>query len=205
MVNFLKNILSSLKLLLGVLMVIWSCACIGQTKIYTENLFTQNQSLDRVKDFVLKDVIKKNDSLKKLYEKSHDNIYKKEINKNNIYINYLTSDYQFTSNYQENKYSLEFLESEIEILKHEKILLKKKVKDINDKTKDYNFKITDLITVKTETKDTNLETDSQIKDLKNKIFELDCEARLLEIDLMIVSRELTFLWNKLKRERNDEY
>lgn len=186
-------------------MVIWSCACIGQTKIYTENLFTQNQSLDRVKDFVLKDVIKKNDSLKKLYEKSHDNIYKKEINKNNIYINYLTSDYQFTSNYQENKYSLEFLESEIEILKHEKILLKKKVKDINDKTKDYNFKITDLITVKTETKDTNLETDSQIKDLKNKIFELDCEARLLEIDLMIVSRELTFLWNKLKRERNDEY
>lgn len=164
----------------------------------SQNIFSQeNSTKDDVTLKVYNDVKNKIDSLEKVYNKTQDESTKKELEKNKIYIKCLDNEYTFRSNYNTSDLSRENIESEIQILKETKANLKKEIHKIQKESKNYNFMITELTTKKTETKEEGEKNkiDKQVIDLKRKITNLNYEVIPREIDLMITSRELTYLWN----------
>ena len=165
--------------------------------------FSFGQEISR-KDDVTQNVIRtislKIDSLKNVYVLNKNEDILKEIDKQKTFLLYLDDSYEYKGNERFTNLPDEKIEKEIEFLKVKKNNLKESIHHINSQTKKYNFIITELKTKIKET-DNNEEIkkiENQVLSYERKIFDLNCSSRINEIELMITSRDLTYLWNLIK-------
>jgi hypothetical protein len=164
----------------------------GQEK-YTDNLITKN---------VILAIKLKIDSLEKFHLKNKNESTLKEIENQKFFLTCLDDEFVYNGENRFSDLSTEKIDKQIALLKIKKDSLKESIHKINSQTKKYNFNITELKTKIKETDDYEeiRKIENQILIYKENIFELNCTSRLIEIDLMITSRDLSYLWNLNKRK-----